>query len=184
MIYLIAGASLTGKSSCRLYIAKQHGISGIDTDTLRAMSNELLPHFSVGYKCSVSENYYNLRPVVKAFIHARSHFSEPFLLEGDAINLEDAVYCGSIIQTRAVVLGFPNASVDKILSSIIVKANRSHWTGSLNNTILCAKIKEFIAYSQFLQVEAARLGLPFIDTGELTLDQLYIRVDKYLFPDS
>lgn len=66
MLYVIAGASLSGKTSARRHITQSLGVSGIDSDTLRTMMNELRPEVAVGHTYDPFTNYQNMRQCIRA----------------------------------------------------------------------------------------------------------------------
>ena len=162
MIYVIGGPSLSGKTTTRKYITKYLGISGIDTDTLRTLTQSLRPDLSVGHDKNVMDNYKNMRPTIRAFLFARSFFSEDYILEGDCINLEDILEIKQDMELKALFLGYPNSSVEDLLL-ILQGVPRDHWSREIDKAKLYDKLKEFIDYSKFLQAEASKFNLPFID---------------------
>lgn len=168
MLYVIAGASLSGKTTARRFITTKHSISGLDTDTLRTMTNILQPDIEVGHDKLVLENYRGMRATIDAFIFARSFFDDDYILEGDCINIEDVargLRRGTI--ANAVVMGYPNNTVDERLA-ILRGVKTNHWSKVISQIELREKIAEFIEYSTFLEHEATKLGLNFIDVSYST----------------
>ena len=164
MLYIIAGTSLSGKTTARNQITRSHGINGIDTDTLRTMTNVLRPDMSVGHDKDTMTNYQNMRQTVQAFIYARSFFGEDYILEGDSINLEDIAPAQENGTVRAVITGYPESSVEEVMA-ILKKSSDSHWSHTFDDEALAAKVQDFIEYSKFLRDESHRLGLTFIDVS-------------------
>jgi hypothetical protein len=171
MLYIIAGASLTGKTTIRHSLTRQLSISGIDTDTLRTMANELTPPLNVSHLNTCNENYIRMRPVIQAFIHARSFFpEEDYILEGDAINLASIQSLRTIIPLRCVVLGYPHSSIEQKLTQL--QQASTHWSHEYQTDDLRAKISEFIRFSEFLENEANQSHHPYIDVSSLRLNEV------------
>ena len=105
-----------------------------------------------------------MRQTIKAFLFARSFFSEDYLLEGDCINLEDISEIKQNIKLKAVFLGYPNSSVEDLLV-ILHGVPKDHWSRAIGYTELYNKLEEFVSYSKFLQAEANRLNLTFLDVS-------------------
>jgi hypothetical protein len=171
MLYIIAGPSSSGKSSTRSYITKVFGISGIDSDTLRTMTQSLRPDIDVGHTQDVKTNYINMRATIDAFLYARSFFEEDYLLEGDAVNLEDIKKYAKIYNVKCIVLGYPNDTIEERLQ-VFRQAKDSHWSHKLDIQTLTAKVIDNIEYSKYLEKEAQRLGLPFLEvTSHTSIDK-------------
>ncbi len=180
MLYLIAGASLSGKSTIRQMLTKQTAISGIDTDTLRTIVNRLRPDLSVGHMETVLANYENMKVMIEAFIYARSFFDEDYILEGDAINLESIYPLIQSNSVRCVVMGYAADSVSDRLQ-LINQVDEHHWTKSLESKQLQHKIQEFIDFSGYLRGNAVKYGLSYIDaTHERDISSIYNEVKKEL----
>lgn len=172
MLYIIAGASLSGKTTIRQHITKTYGISGLDSDTLRTVTSDLRPDLNVGHDQDVSTNYNNMRPMIQAFIKARGFFDENYLLEGDCVNLDDALDAAEQ-GAKVIVLGYPNSTVDEILD-ILDSASSTHWSKGLSRSDLGEKAKSFIEYSKFLQAEATAKNLNFIDVSSRLGDKTVV----------
>lgn len=165
MLYVIAGTSLSGKTSTRLHITNSRGISGIDSDTLRTMMNDLRPDMSVGHTYDPFTNYKNMRLCIRAFMHARSFFQEDYIFEGDAIHLEEIKQGIRAGKMKAVILGYPNETLEHRLALLRRNAPLLHWSRTVSPQILEEKIQQCIQFSIYLQKEAAKLGLDFIDVS-------------------
>lgn len=182
MLYVIAGASLSGKTSARLSITSSRSISGIDSDTLRTMMNDLRHDMRVGHAEDPITNYENMRPCIQSFIHARSFFEEDYILEGDGIHLEDISKNVKEKRMKAVVLGYPRDTLEHRLALLQQNAPVSHWSNTVTPLILVEKIQQCIDYSIFLEYEAKRLGLDYIDVSDLdNIDDVFNKVVAYLF---
>ncbi len=182
MLYVIAGASLSGKTSARIHITNTRKISGIDSDTLRTMMNDLRPDMSVGHTQDPLTNYENMRPCIQAFIHARSFFREDYILEGDGINLEDIKKNITENKMKAVILGYPRDTPEHRLEILEHNAPIFHWSKILPSKILTMKIQQCIDYSVFLEHEAKRLNLDYIDVSDTkNIDDVIEEVVSHLF---
>lgn len=162
MLYIIAGPSSSGKTSTREYMTRKFGISGIDSDSLRTMTAVLRPDIDVGHTQDVKMNYANMRTTISAFFYARSFFEEDYVLEGDAINLEDIKKYKEEHEAKCIILGYPNDTIEERLQ-VFRKTSATHWSHALDIETLTEKVIDNIEYSQFLQKEALRLDLPFIE---------------------
>jgi adenylate kinase family enzyme len=183
MIYIIAGASLSGKSTLRKRVTVKYGINGIDTDTLRTVASKLRPDLVVGHDKSCMTNYSNMPEVIEAFIYARNFFTEDFVLEGDAIQLALIRKLQDRNEAKAVILGYPNDTLNQRLN-LLEKVGENHWSRAVDSQTLNQKISEFITYSQFLKSEAAKYNLTFIEaTYDTSLDVLESKIIGILFPD-
>lgn len=165
MLYIIAGTSLSGKTTARRHITKKYGVSGIDTDSLRTMTNYLRPDILVGHDKSPLANYENMRQTITSFLQARSFFAEDYLIEGDCINLEDIRNFSKNHDVRVVVLGYPRDSVSERLA-VLKNTPAGHWSQNLSDEELKKKITEFINFSAFLENEAKRFEIKYIDVSK------------------
>lgn len=184
MLYVIAGCSLSGKTSSRQYLTRQYGVSGIDSDTLRTIANHIAPDIDVGHTQLVMKNYQNMVPVIEAFFAARSFFDEPYIIEGDGINIATMLPHVESGAAKVVVLGYPNSTVDSMLERIKTTFSESHWIFELNKTDAAQRIAELIEFSRFLQAEAERCNLPFIDVSAMDLETVIRHVNDVLFVGS
>ena len=181
MLYIIAGTSLSGKTTARHFISKKYGFGGIDTDTLRTMTNVLLPEKEVGHLLSPKENYKNMRVIIDAFVHSRSFFvDDDFVLEGDCINITDLKSYIQAGTAKGVVVGYPNATPDDVLLKLS-HTPLSHWSRKIDPATLRQKIDDFIEFSRFLEKEAVSAGIYYIDVGGLNVGQVNEAVHNYLF---
>jgi len=165
VLYIIIGASLSAKTTARRFITRQLGVSGIDSDTLRTMVNDLRPEVNVGHNVPVMTNYENMRETIKAFIHARSFFHEDYILEGDAINVEDIAYYVQEGRAKAVVVGYPHTTAEKRITQLNI-VDHTHWSHHLDTDTFIRKMEEFITFSAYLQHEARTYDMPFIDISD------------------
>jgi hypothetical protein len=105
-----------------------------------------------------------MRDTIAAFLYARSFFDEDYLLEGDAINLEDIKAYTKEHDAKCIVLGYPNDTVEERLQ-IFEESESSHWSHALDHESLRKKVVDNIEYSKFLEKEAHRLHLPFLEVS-------------------
>lgn len=171
MLYIIIGASLSGKTSVRLALQQKFGFGGLDTDTLRTMSEQLLPNMGTSHTATPRQNYDCLSPVVDAFLYARTFFpNQDYILEGDAINMASVVK--QHICAKTVVIGYPYAKPKRIFKRLILTRNSSHWSCGMNQKEILLKIAGFIEFSKFLKTESGRYGFSFIDSDQVDIKLL------------
>lgn len=181
MLYVIAGCSLSGKTSSRQYLTKQYGISGIDTDTLRTITNHIAPDIDVGHTKLAMTNYNNMTPVIDAFFAARSFFDEPYIIEGDGINLSTMQSYIESGAAKVVVLGYPKTTVESMMARVENEFPTTHWIFQLTQEDAQKRVTELVQFSQFLLAEAKRYNLTFVDVSDLSLQEVTQRVDALLF---
>lgn len=173
MIFFIAGASLSGKSTLRRRITSRYGISGIDTDTLRTMANNLLPHLEVGHDIELMKNYRNMNTVIRAFVEARKFFpSEHYIIEGDSLQIEYVADCINEGFARGVILAYPHGSVEQKMDEFQM-THPSHWSHTVPKDALRRKVQDFISYSQFLEAESKKYSVHFVDSDRYSIEELY-----------
>ena len=65
-----------------------------------------------------------------------------------------------------IVLGYPNENISSVLERIRYYENESDWTKVNSNLIMCRYIDVWINDSKYLEKEAKKYSLKFIDTGK------------------
>lgn len=164
MIYLIGGASRTGKSELAKKILEKNNISWIPLDIIRNAITDLLPKHDVtkgdNSWLTLPERFY---PVLEKIIEGINNEKLSFVLEGDCFFPEqiDQLVKKSFT-VRACFLG--SSTIDaKLLRSM----NSNNWHQSKSDTELEELSTIIKKASELFKQKCLENNLRYIDVGQL-----------------
>lgn len=168
MLYLIGGASRSGKSLLAQRFARERAISGFSLDYLVTMLQEGVPSLGIHHELPSAQKGELLWPLLWPLLDNIVEEEAAYVIESDALlpwNVR-AFSDAYPQQVRACFLGYPHVDPEQKL-----RDNRTHldgpnaWVRHLSDEDLRQQIDRMQAYSCFLANECAAARIAFFDVS-------------------
>lgn len=159
MFYIIGGPPRSGKSLIRKELLYKENLSGIDTDSLRAML-QVDKNLNTQIKNAANMEKF-LVGLIDEFINYKT---EDYVLEGDIITIHLALkYLRSENRIKFIFIGYPDINIIEKFKIIRNTETEINWTRTISNQKLKDKISGWIKRSQTLQKECKKNNILFFN---------------------
>lgn len=168
MLYLLGGASRSGKSKLARRLLAERGIPFLHLDLLMMGFARGLPAFGVDPDTSAVRRGEQLWPVVRAMAVAAIEDGVDYLFEGDFLLPRHAADLGRSYgnEIRAAFLGYAEIFVEQKLRAIREFGGEPNdWVGSLSDERVLEIVASNKEFSDFLRKECEIHALPYFDTS-------------------
>lgn len=182
MLYVIGGASRSGKTllSRRVVVEKQ--IPYFPLDALFSALAHTAPEFGVRYEDSFTDRPTKMWQLAKHLLNAISNEEKDYLIEGDSIlpsQINELIVEGK--QIRCCFFGYTELTKNEKLA-LIRQYNQGEidWTQRISDEEMLPRIEKKIQFSKYLQEECAKYGIKYFDIShdfESTQNEAF----EYLF---
>ncbi len=168
MLYLVGGASRSGKSILAETMCRGHGVPWFPLDALKMALHCGVPDFVVHPDDDDLATGDKMWPLTETLLDHLVFEGRDYLVEG--VNLRPAAVAAYIADTdtpvRACFLGYPDVDLDTKAAAVADYAGPP--TDWLMRTGV-ANVRRYLAVSRdlsrTLRDDCAGVGLPFVDTG-------------------
>lgn len=184
MIYILGGASRSGKTLLARRAVTERGIPYFPLDALFGGLANGAPQLGVAYDSSFIERAEKMWPVVKPAFGFFFHEEEDFLIEGDTIlpsQVHELISEGE--DMACCFLGYTELTKEEKLE--LVRAHHqgsSDWTKGISDEEMLKHIDDMIVFSKYLRDECAKYDIKYFDIShdfEAPREQAF----SYLFGD-
>ena len=169
-LYIIGGASRSGKTQLALKMLREHGIPYFSLDFLTNAMHHGFPNLGVCHEQDAKTRAQGLWPGVRAMMQALAEDDVTYLIEGEALRPADvAEFLRSFPDKDicACFLGYAQADIEeKICQTRGFISDDNDWSASLSDRDRHKLILDGIAFSKYLKKECAEYDLPYIDTSQ------------------
>ncbi|HVN01225.1 MAG TPA: hypothetical protein VMT68_13530 [Caulobacteraceae bacterium] len=168
MLYLVGGASRSGKSSLAQRMRERHGAPWFPLDALKMGLFLGAPQLGVHPEHDDLETADLMWPIVQPLLENLIFDGRDYLVEG--VNLRpDAVAsfrARANAPVRAVFLGYPDIDAAEKRRQVAEGAGGyNDWLNRMGEAYITEYIEESRRFSTRLQGDCERLGLAFVDTA-------------------
>ena len=169
MLYLVGGASRSGKSLIARKILVERRIPYLSLDWLMMGFNDGLPEYGIHHRLWPNEIAEKMAPFVQGMIGSMLLEKLHYVIEGEAMLPEMVAelverHPGRI---RAVFLGYATIGVRKKIA--LVKGyggDENDWLTRKSDSYIREHVANMIAYSKTIRSECKKHGLPYCDTSD------------------
>lgn len=167
MIYIISGASRSGKTKIGTQLMKELNIPHIEIDNIMmsffigmpetTIHPEDWPHITAG----------KMKPFLEAYIKTSIEANKSLILEGEQFTPEHVKellvnYKNSI---KACFLGFTEISVEDKVSNIKTYAEANDWLMTFEEWYIDEHVNNMIEYSKKIKSECETIQVKYVDTS-------------------
>ena len=167
MLYVIGGASRSGKTLLSRRAVSEKEIPYFPLDALFGALANGAPEFGVRYGDSLMERPAKMWPISKHLFNFFFQEERDFLIEGDSIlpsQMNELISSGESI--RCCFLGYSELTKDEKLA-LVRKHHQGDidWTQEISDKEMSEMIDEMIEFSKFLRKECATYGIRYFDVS-------------------
>lgn len=169
MLYLIGGATRSGKTTLAREMLARRGVPWFSLDMLRTGLRHGAPGLGLDLSQGDLDAADRLWPVVQPLLDSILFFDVPYLVEGSCLrpsHLARFQARRSEADIRILFLGYPGTAPDRKLSQLEAHGGVNDWLAARPRAARAGQVARGLADSRALARECARAGLPFLDTGE------------------
>ena len=165
MLYVIGGASRSGKTLLSRRAVSEKKISYVPLDALFGALANGAPELGVSYKNSLMERPTRMWPITKHFFNFFFQEENDFLIEGDTIlpsQIHEMVAAGRLI--KSCFIGYTDLTKEEKLN--LVRAHHqgeTDWTKKVSDEGMLKLIDEMIEFSKYLKGECAKYKIKYYD---------------------
>lgn len=167
MLYIIGGASRSGKTLLARRAVAEKQIPYFPLDALFGALAHGAPEFGVRYEDSLMERPLKMWRLAKHLLNFFPKEEQGYLIEGDSIlpsQINELITEQKPI--RCCFLGYTELTKDEKLS--LVRAHHQgevDWTRNISDEEMLSLIEEMIQFSTFLKQECTKYGINYFDVS-------------------
>ena len=168
MLYLISGASRSGKTMIAKEIQRDKGISYLSLDWIVMGFTNGMPESGIHDKLFPDEIAIRIRFFVEAMFESMIWVREHQVIEGEAILPE----CARVLVDRhpgfvkAIFLGFTDVDVARKVAEVKEHSEGERdWLTKESDEYIKDHIENMVAYSQKVRKQCALHDMPYFDTS-------------------
>lgn len=168
MLFLIGGASRSGKSLLAERIRASEGIPWFSLDVLRTGLHLGAPELGLDPYADDLEEGDHLWPIVRAMIDTVLYDGRPYLMEGVCLRPKTVAALAKKNAGRiaACFLGYPDLDTQQKVSHVVTYAGGPNdWLSNNDRTFILRYVEKCRIVSAKLRNECRNAGMPFFDTG-------------------
>jgi hypothetical protein len=185
MIYIIGGASRSGKTLLARRVVAEKRIPYFPLDALFGALANGAPQLGVAYENSLMERPVKMWPITKPLLEFFFAEEKDFLIEGDSIlpsQIQELLVANKPV--KACFIGYTKLDANEKLETV----RRYHqgeidWTKGISDTEMLPMVDEMIEFSKYLEQECDRLGIKYFDVSQ-DFEGVRDEVFEYLFDDA
>ena len=173
MIYILSGASRSGKTSAAGKITEQFGIPSFSIDYLigALLSYDKQLNLDNGHVFGQPRQPFVhkaevLWPATKGLVRIIDLHKRDYLIEGDTILPKQLHTIRDIYQFKAVFFGYPDITVEQKCHELrTIKTDELDWPNRFGDSELRNIVKDRIRFSWYIKAECAKYDFEFINTS-------------------
>lgn len=167
MLFLIGGASRSGKSLLVERLLKRAGVSWFSLDTLRMGLARGAPALGIDPEADDLQDARRLWPIVRGMASQLIDDARPYAIEGVCLDPHDVAAFAADRRVAACFLGYPR--LDPVEKAALVAAfggGPNDWLAEEPEDEILAHVTDGRRISAVLERACAETGIPFFDTGQ------------------
>lgn len=169
MLYLVSGASRSGKTLIAKRVLAEQGIPYLSLDWLMMGFNDGLPEYGIHHLLWPNEIAQKMWPFLQSMIDSMLVDGMDYLIEGEAM-LPQLVF--DLVEkypdrVKVVFVGYAEINVNDKIALVRKHADaKNDWLIGNSDEYIRDHIENMIAYSKMLRTGCEEHGLHYIDTTE------------------
>ncbi len=182
MLYLISGASRSGKSILAKKIAANKGIPYLSLDWIMMGFTNGIPEYGIHDKLFPDEIAERLWGFLKAMLESMIYIKTDCVIEGEAMLPELLVELSKEYKEELKIcfLGFTDADIDQKSEEIRnFSDNTNDWLEDKSDAYIADHVKNMIVHSKQIRRSCEENNMRYLDTSINFLDTLD-KAEKYL----
>ena len=167
MLYLIGGASRSGKTLLARRAVAERQIPYFPIDGLLSVFAERIPILGVTYEQSLVERPVKMWPMTKQLLTYLIQEEQDYVVEGDSfLPSQIHEFMHEQQSVRCCFLGYTELTEDEKLIMVrqYHQGNRD-WTKEIPDTDMLKMINEMIQFSEYLKNNCAAQGIEYFDVS-------------------
>lgn len=185
MLYLVSGASRSGKTMIARQIFKQRGIPYVSLDWIVMGFTNGMPQCGIHEKLFPGEIAERLSNFLKAMCDGMLWTGEDIVIEGEAILPEVArdLLDSNPGRIKACFLGYADIEVEeKVKEAKVHQTDERDWLLKEPDEVIHRHIKNMVEYSRKVKLECAKHNVQYFDTSTDFMSELE-RAMQFLLTD-
>lgn len=182
MLYVIGGASRSGKTLLSRRVVSEKKIPYFPLDALFGALARGAPELGVGYEDSLLDRPVKMWPISKYLLKFFLQEEQDFLIEGDSIlpaQVNELLVAGKPI--KCCFVGYTELTKeDKFLLVRKYQQGNTDWTKGVSDDQMLVMIDEMIQFSKYLKEECVKYGIKYFDVSH-DFDGVRDQAFDYLF---
>ncbi|MBN2074874.1 MAG: hypothetical protein JW762_04920 [Dehalococcoidales bacterium] len=173
MLYIIGGASRTGKSMISRELMAKTGIPCFNLDVLMMGLANGLPEYDINPDDPEFRNAEKMWPILRSMLINMIETGTEYILEGYTIIPEHASEIRSLFpdQVRSCFIGYTRIDPEKKLEEIRIYSDfPNDWAKTSSDNEILNLVNRSISYSSFLKTECEKYQIPYFDQSEDFID--------------
>lgn len=182
MIYLISGASRSGKSKIANSFHQETGISYLPLDSVMMAFMHGVKEVGINDKLWPHEIAKILWGFLEAFIYNLNYNEIDFIIEGEAMlpSLLSTLNQDILPNVKVVFIGYDQANLDqKVIDCKTFSSGSKDWLMNESETSISKHIENMIMYSKDIKNECLKYHMPYFDTS-LNFEDVVLKVVDFL----
>lgn len=169
MIYLISGASRSGKSKIANLLHEQTGISYLPLDSVMMAFMHGVKEVGIHDKLWPHEIAEKLWGFLESFIYNLDYNETDFIIEGEAMlpALLSTLSQEVLSRVKIAFIGYENADVEqKVNDCKTFSSGSKDWLMHESEENITKHIENMIGYSKTMKMECLKYHVPYFDTSK------------------
>jgi len=182
MLYVISGASRSGKTIIAKKVSAQKGIPYLSIDWIMMGFTNGIPEYGIHDKLFPDEIAKRLWGFLKAMFESMIYIETDCVIEGEAILPELIIELLKEYPDKLTIcfLGYTDVNIDKKSKEISDFSNeKNDWLVGKSDAYIIDHVKNMIAHSRIIKKSCNENNIRYFDTSEEFLDTLEDAI-KYL----
>jgi len=175
MLYIISGASRTGKTIIAKKVAAQKGIPYLSLDWIMMGFTNGIPEYGIHDKLFPDDIARRLWSFLKAMLESMIYVETDCVIEGEAIlpELIIELYKEYPDKLNLCFLGYTEVDVDQKFKEIrAFSKETSDWMADESDAYVKDHVKNMIAHSRKIQCSCKEYNLKYFDTSNAFVDAI------------
>ncbi len=182
MLYIISGASRSGKTTIAKRVANHKQIPYLSIDWLMMGFTNGIPEYGIHDKLFPDEIAERMWKFLKAMLESMIYVEEDCVIEGEAILPELIIQLQKKYPDKLTIcfLGYTEVGIENKLAEIRKYGNdENDWLAARPDDYINDHTKNMIDFSRKIESSCRKYGLPYFDTSDGLMDSLD-RAMRYL----
>ena len=182
MLYLISGASRSGKTIVAKKVSTQLGIPYLSLDWIMMGFTNGIPEYGIHDKLFPDEIAQRLWSFLKAMLESMIYVETDCVIEGEAMLPELIIELAkkNPHKLKICFLGYTDVSIDEKYKAIKKFSNeKNDWLEDESDAYIKDHAQNMVVHSKMIKQSCNDLGLRYFDTSDQFLESLE-NVEKYL----
>ena len=185
MLYVIGGASRSGKTLLARRIVSEKQIPYSPLDALFGALANGAPEFGVRYDDSFTERPLKMWPIVKEFFNFYFREEKDFVIEGDSIlpsQVYEMITAGKPI--KVCFIGYAEITQDEKFA-MVRKYHQGEidWTQGISDAEIIPMIDNMIEFSKWLKEECDKYKIKYFDISH-DFEATHQKIFNHLFDEN